>query len=401
MITTEEALEIIFKTTREFGIEEIPLSESIGRVLKEDWYTDRALPPYDRITMDGIAINFNVFKSGIRNFPIEGVSPAGSPQTQLSNSNNCLEVMTGSILPRGCDTVIRYEDLEIKENNAKVTIEGINFQQNIHFKGVDREIDSLVVKKNTLISAAEIGVGASIGKTKVKIAKNPKVIIISTGDELVNIDKTPLSHQIRRSNVYRLKTELNNHNVIAYTDHLNDNKEEIRKKLQQHIETYDAIILSGGVSKGKFDFIPEVLYQIGVEKLFHRVKQKPGKPFWFGQYGSQCTVFALPGNPVSSFVCMYRYFTPWLQKCLSGSTPLYPNAMLTQDVIFNPDLTYYIEVKISYDTKGRILATPMKGNGSGDLANLVNADAFIELPRGKNIFKAEEVYPVVFYRKNI
>lgn len=398
MITVEEALKIISENTVDFGIEEIPLSESINNILKEDWHTDRDLPPYDRVTMDGIAINYDAYERGNKSFPIEAVAAAGMPQKTMQKDDACLEVMTGSILPLNTDTVIRYEDLEIKDGIATLQVDQLTKTQNIHFKGEDRKAGQLVTKRNTRISPAEIGLGASIGKALVQVAKLPKVMVISTGDELVQIDESPLAHQIRRSNVYRLETTLKTYNISADTDHLNDDPKEIKTSIAKYLDHYDVIILSGGVSKGKFDYLPKVLEELGVEKLFHKIKQRPGKPFWFGKFKDQCTIFALPGNPVSSFLCMQRYFRYWLELSQSTLAPVRQYAMLDTDVNFKPDLTYFLEVKLSSNAEGKLVARPMKGNGSGDLANLVTADAFIELPRGRNEFKAGEVFPFYWYR---
>ena len=398
MINVEDAIAILKNNLGEFGAETIPLSKSIGRILKEEWFTDRDLPPYHRVTMDGIAINYEGFKKGIRKFSIENVAAAGDPQKELKNESNCLEVMTGSILPKGCDTVIRYEDLSIENNFATLTIDSINKDQNVHFKGSDRSKGEKVAGKNTIISSAEIGLAASIGKAEVVVAKLPTAMVISTGNELVSIDDQPLDHQIRKSNVYRITTVFESLNISCAQDHLMDDKDAIRTKLEEYLNQYDVVILSGGVSKGKFDFLPEVLSELGAEKLFHKIAQRPGKPFWFGTYKDKCKIFAFPGNPVSSFVCMHRYFIDWISHSLGAALrkPMY--AELTEDVKFKPNLCYFLEVKISYSKEGKILATPQKGNGSGDLANLVDADAIIELPKGIDHYHRGEIHPIYFYR---
>jgi molybdopterin molybdotransferase len=223
-------------------------------------------------------------------------------------------------------------------------------------------------------------------------------MIISTGDELVEINRSPEPHQIRRSNVYRLRATLDQLGIPADTHHMKDNYEEIAEKLRQIAAEYEVIILSGGVSKGKFDYLPDVLEDLGVKKLFHRIRQRPGKPFWFGESPKGKLIFALPGNPVSSFLCTHRYFIPWLRKCLGYPDRSQPHAILKEDFTFTPDLTYFLQVRVDYDEQGRIWATPEEGNGSGDLANLVDADAFLQLPRGRNEFKAGEVFPLFFYR---
>lgn len=400
MITSQEALDIILSKKGEYGIEEVPVKESLGRVLKEDFFTDRDLPPYDRITMDGIGINYAAFKKGQRSFTIEGVAAAGSPQATLKEAVNCLEVMTGASLPLNVDTVIRYEDLEIKEGKATILIDTIKKGKNIHRKGEDRLQGALVVSANTVITPSEIGMTCTIGKTQLKVAQHPKAIIISTGDELVEIGEIPLPHQVRKSNVYQIQAILKKHQIESDTLHLVDDLEEIKLQLTEILMAYDVVILSGGVSKGKFDFLPQALEELGVEKLFYKVKQRPGKPFWFGKSKNTLgtVVFALPGNPVSSFSCTTRYFLPWLNASLGLPSPNYPTAKLTENYFFKPDLTYYLQVKVSYDDKGRIWATPLTGNGSGDFANLVHADGFLILPAGKNSFRKGSVHSLIFYK---
>lgn len=398
MITVAQALEFIKTQYRDFGTESIPLHQSVGRILREDLYADRDFPPYNRVTMDGICLQRKAFAEGRRAFKIEGVAAAGAPQATLSDAAHCMEVMTGSILPHQADVVVRYEDLEIKDGVARVNLEQLGFRQNIHEQGEDRAKGTLVIKKGRAISPAEVGVAATVGKAEILVSRLPKVLIISTGDELVDVQEQPEAHQIRRSNVYRLMTTLHHYGIEAHTAHLDDDLPAIKNALQDFIQQFEVILVSGGVSKGKFDFLPEALEATGVQKLFHKIKQRPGKPFWFGYHPSGPVVFALPGNPVSSFMCTHRYFIPWLKASLSIEEEPFPAACLEEDIAFKPDLTYFAQVKLRYDETGRLLAKAIQGNGSGDLANLVDNDAFVELPRGKELYKKGEVYPVIIYR---
>ena len=398
MISVHEALNIILDHKKDFGTETIPLANAIGRILKEDLFTDRPLPPYNRVTMDGIAIQIDHFNKGKKNFPVEGIAPAGSPQISLKTDGNCIEVMTGAIMPQNVDTVIRYEDVVIENGIAAIQVEKLKEGQNIHWKGEDRKQGALIVPSGSTISPAEIGVAATVGKANLKVVRLPKAIIISTGDELVDIDEVPLAHQIRKSNVHRLHSTLANYTIHADRHHLEDDMEQIQQELATIINKYEIVILSGGVSKGKFDFLPDALAALGVKKLFHKIKQRPGKPFWFGKAPNGTLVFALPGNPVSSFLCTHRYFIPWLQSSLGLPINNQPHGILTEDTVFKPDLTYFLQVRVNYSEQGQILVTPVSGNGSGDLANLVDADAFLQLPRGKNLFRKGEIYPLIFYR---
>ncbi len=397
MISVDEANQLISEHANDFGTESISLEEGIGRILRQPIVADRDFPPYDRVTMDGIAIRYEDYAAGTRSFRVSGVAAAGAEQLSLHDANECLEVMTGAIMPEGLDTVIQYEHLEIKDGVASLIVEEVSDQQNVHFKGLDRKQGEAVVPVGKKIGSPEIGVGATVGKHQIQVSRLPKTLIISSGDELVEIDQVPEAHQIRKSNVYRLKTVLRNYKIKVDTAHLLDDYEVIVGKLKQYLEKYELIVLSGGVSKGKFDFLPKALEEVGVKKHFHRIAQRPGKPFWFGTKGTT-TVFAFPGNPVSSFMCVQQYFKPWLDQSLQSEPQSQPKAKLGGDVTFKPDLTYFLEVKLDYSPQGQLIAKPIKGNGSGDLANLVDADAFIVLPRGRELFKEGEVHPVIFYR---
>jgi molybdopterin molybdotransferase len=395
MISVQEAQKIVLKNRLDFGSEKIPFIKSVGRVLKEDILADRDFPPFNRVSMDGIALDYTSFKNGERAFFIEGIQPAGSPQISLSNNKNCIEVMTGAVLPANTNVVIRYEDVLIEHGIAKIQIEEVSYFQNIHEKGKDRKEGDILIQKNKLIAASEIGVLATVGSSKVMVAKQPKVMIISTGDELVGVNETPLDHQIRMSNVYTLVSLLDRLHVSSKTDHISDDKPILKKKIKEYLKEFDVLLFSGAVSKGKFDFLPEVFKELGVEKLFHKVSQRPGKPFWFGQMKT-CRLFAFPGNPISTFANCLAYFYPWYFKSLGVNTTE-ETAILTENVSFKPNLTYFLQVKLTHKN-GCLLAAPIKGNGSGDLASLVNSDAFIQLPKDKNEYKKGENYPIIRYR---
>lgn len=395
MITVQEALSIILNHSQNFGIEEIPFQESVGRVLKEDIVADRDFPPFDRVSMDGIAINYRYFEQGVRNFTIEGIQAAGAVQKIMSSSENCMEVMTGAVLPKNTDTVIRYEDVEIVNGVATILEEHITLGKNIHSQGKDQHQGDLLIKQNKIISAAEIGVIASVGKSLVKVGVIPKVMIVSTGDELVEVHQVPSPHQIRRSNVFSLVSILEKFNIRAETSHITDQKDLLKEKVGNYLREYDVLLFSGAVSKGKYDYLPEVLEELGVSKLFHRVAQRPGKPFWFGVKG-QKSVFAFPGNPISTYVNCLVYFYPWIANSI-GFELREEKVVLKQDITFKPNLTYFLQVKVE-NNKGEQFAYPVKGNGSGDLVSLVEADGFIQLPKDKTIFKKGEIVTFIRYR---
>lgn len=397
LIKVEDALDIILNSTEDFGVERVALEDSLGRVLKESIKADRDLPPFNRVSMDGIAIRHVAFEEGRRKFRIEGIQAAGSPQLELKSGDACLEVMTGAVLPNNADVVVPYEMVSIENGFATVEIESVSRMQNIHLKGLDRKENELLVEENRLISPAEIGVMATVGIPQVKVAKLPKIAIVSTGDELVDVDQTPLPHQIRMSNVHSLKALIEPFGIQPDLFHLTDDPVELKEKISDLLSNYDLLMFSGAVSKGKFDYLPQILDELDVKKLFHRVRQRPGKPFWFGKR-NQVTVFAYPGNPVSTFVsCMY-YFIPWLRKSLGLPPEETKFAVLDSDFKFKPVLTYFLQVKL-VNRMGAICAIPEAGNGSGDLANLTLNDAFLKLDAERDEFKKGEVFPYFTFRQ--
>jgi molybdopterin molybdotransferase len=393
MISVAQAEAIILQNTVQFEVEEISINDALGRILAEDLHADRDFPPFDRVTMDGIAIQFDQLANQ-NTFKVEAVSPAGKPQIALQSQENCIEVMTGTMLPANTDTVIRYEDIEIKDGIAKINELPTNIGLNVHQKGFDRKQGDVIVPKGRMLNPAEIGIAATVGKTNLQVFRKPKIIIISTGDEIIEIDKKPLPHQIRTSNSYTLQAALRQWGVDAEIILLADNQEVIEDSIAKFLKKYDALILSGGVSAGKFDYVPQALKNQKVEQLFHKIEQRPGKPFWFGKVNETGkVVFALPGNPVSTFMCLNRYVKRWIEASFGIKKPqLY--AQLAEDFTFKPDLTYFLQVRLQYNLDGTILAKPVEGHGSGDLANLADSEAFIELPKEKIHFKKGESYPI-------
>jgi len=398
MIAVEEAYKIILNEQTDFGSENLSFENAVGRILNKSINADRDFPPFNRVTMDGIAIDYNAFKKGKRKFKIQATQAAGVAPLTLQNENFCIEIMTGGVLPIDTNCVIRYEHVTIENDLAIIEVEEQKENQNIHQQGLDRKANTIIIPKNALIGAPEIGVMASVGSSEISVKKLPKVVVVSTGDELVAVNEIPKAYQIRKSNSYTISSALEKYKLNIHHQHIIDDEQAIEKQLSKILEEYDVVILSGGVSMGKFDYLPKVLNQLKVKKLFHKIKQRPGKPFWFGKSINNKIVFALPGNPVSSFMCTHRYIIPWLRACL-GLVPLPKKlAQLTDDVKFKPDLTYFLQVKINEIDYGLKAATPFAGGGSGDFANLVLADTFMELPIGKSIFKKDEIYPIIPFR---
>ncbi|WP_261511743.1 molybdopterin molybdotransferase MoeA [Chryseobacterium paludis] len=395
MISVKQAEEIIFSQVINFGTEEIFYENASGRILAENILADRDLPPFDRSTVDGIAISSKSYEKGVRDFTIKAVQAAGEAPVSINEENDCVEIMTGAALHSSMDIVIRYEDIFINNNVASINID-VKKGQNIHLKGRDKKTGETLVEADHVITPSILGIAVSVGKTFLTVKRLPKIAIISTGDEMVSPETIPTPFQLRRSNGITIKSVLEKYRINADWLHWNDDFELIKKELSHCIDNYDVLLMSGGVSMGKFDYLPKACEELGIEKLFHKIKQRPGKPFWFGKSQNEKLVFAFPGNPVSVFMCLYRYFVPWLEKSLEiPETTQY--AVLQNDINFPFSLQYFAQVKLSVNQSGQLIAESVNTNGSGDFSHLAETNAFIELPLEKNAFKKGEVYKIWKY----
>jgi len=394
MTTVEQAEQLILAEAGDYGNEIIPFDHALGRVLAENIKADRDMPPFNRVTMDGIAVNYKAFEEGVRAFKVKATQAAGEQPIDILEITECIEIMTGAVLPASTDTVIRYEDLEIDNGVAVLTTDEITKGQNLHLQGADRKKDEVMLTPGKLITPAIISLLASVGETEIRVKRIPKVVIISSGDELVEVGATPLPFQIRKSNSYTIQAALKKHGLEVGMLHISDDLEATKQTLAQCLQNYDVILLSGGISMGKFDYIPQALKELQVSQVFHKVAQRPGKPFWFGKHDNGVLVFAFPGNPVATFMCLHRYFIPWLQNTLRLDCKPPAYAILTEDFTFTPELEYFLQVSLHFNDKGQLLAKPIAGNGSGDFANLADTDAFMELPLQKANFKKGEVYKI-------
>lgn len=390
MISVIDAEKIIKNNVLDFSIEECSLTEASGRVLREDIYADRDQPPYDRVAMDGIAVNLESWKDDdVNRFFIEGIEQAGQTPIILKDKTSCIEVMTGAVLPKGCDCVIPVENISVEADHAVIR-KGMRFNpmQNVHHQGADYPKETLLINKGSVLKPPHVAVLAAVGKTEVKVSQQPKIAVFTTGNELVDIYETPEEHQVRRSNSYAVRAALFSQ---GFSDvdilHLNDDREEIRKKLESTLDVYDIHILSGGVSMGRYDLLPEVLLALGVDVLFHRVAMRPGKPFWFGKTKDNRPVFALPGNPVSTLTCFYRFVLPYIKQASGLKNCPKEFVTLSEDFYVKTTLTYFLPVKIQNVNDGKCLAQPVPPNGSGDFVSLAKSDGFIELQENVKDFQ--------------
>jgi molybdopterin molybdotransferase len=347
--------------------------------------------------MDGIAIAFVDYRQGARALPIQGQQMAGEPAGRL-DGGQCLEIMTGAALPDGADCIVPVERISVTDGVATLE-EGYEPQERqfIHPRASDYAEGDELLRPGKRITPMDIAVIASAGLAQVEVSASPAIRIISTGDELVPAGKPIEQHQVRMSNGPAIVSMLGKHGFAnCDEDHLADEREVLERRIAQHLDEANVLVLSGGVSMGKADFVPAVLRDLGVEVVFHKVAQRPGKPMWFGMAPGDKPVFALPGNPVSALVCCRHYVVPALNKASQLGAPLPEFASLADDIRFEPDLTCFHPVRLLSNAAGQVLAMPVKTNTSGDFAALSATDGYVELAREQNHFPAGT--PVFLHR---
>jgi molybdopterin molybdotransferase len=382
------------------GTETVKIGASSGRILRQAVHAERDQPPFDRVMMDGIALQFDALDAGRTRFDIVGIQHAGDPVMRVSAAEQCIEVMTGAVMPQGTDCVVPVERIESVGNQA--TIESgyaARRSQFVHSRASDHAAGQLILGPGTSISPMDVAVIASCGLETVEVSRRPAVRVVSTGNELVPPGQPIEPHQIRLSNGPAILAMLSQHGFGEDTGHhhLRDEPQALRDNLQRLLAESDTLILSGGVSMGKADFVPQVLAYLGVERVFHKISQRPGKPMWFGIGPAGQSVFALPGNPVSALVCCRQYVLPALMQS-SGRRDRAPEfAELAEDFEFRADLTCFLPARVTSDSAARVIATPVPTNTSGDFASLSGTDGYLELAREQSEFAAGSVVQMHYW----
>lgn len=399
MISSLQAQTTVLSYQIQRRVVTVPIENSLSRILAEDVLADIDQPPFHRVSMDGIAIRKEFLHSS-KKFRILGTVSAGSSISTLPPGNVCFEIMTGAVLPINADLVVRYEDLKISQGEAEVCCGGEKLADNFHHRGNDYRKGDKVLSSGERIKSTTTAILASVGKSMVKVFDLPKIAILSTGDELVDIEAIPMPHQIRWSNGISLKQQLLAFNFTQVTLHrVGDDEGEMKQLMQELLKSNDVLLLTGGVSAGKFDFVPKLLKECQVQEIFHRVAQRPGKPLWFGKTESNVFVFGLPGNPVSCLVNLRKFVIPFLEGSRTGHVQEVEKAYLSEEVKFNQKLTYYCQVRIT-NHEGKITATPLSGNGSGDFFQLRDSDGFMELRPEEGPFNKNFLGEIYLWDKN-
>lgn len=387
MLTPAQADELIGRHLPCLPVESLPVSHCAGAVLRENIYAERDQPPFDRVAMDGIAVSA-AHAMAARTLRVQGTQAAGDPPRVLESPLHCIEIMTGAMLPAGCDAVVPVERIHCIEGKASVE-DGlvITAGMNIHSRGSDLKQGALIVSAGIRLESPQIAAAAGAGMVRLRVSQQPSFMVVSTGNELVEPGEPIQAWQLRRSNAYGVAAALRRRGFARVADdHLPDDAAALREHLHQHLQSYSVLVLSGGVSMGKFDLVPAALAACGVQQVFHKVLQRPGKPFWFGTAPNGTAVFALPGNPVSTLVCLTRYVIPAIDRAMGLAEPQAVRIALGESVTFNMPLTGFLPVATEIDEWARPWARPVPHNGSGDFSALAGTCGFVELPPGPNTY---------------
>lgn len=400
-LSVAEASAAITEEIGTLNAEQVPLTAAAGRVLAASVTADRDLPPFDRITMDGFALRIG--DAGSSALAVAGTQAAGDPPLRLPEAPSCVEIMTGAALPAGADCIVPVERT-VRDGNRVRLEAGYEPKagQFIHRRGSDQRRGDALIDRGQLLGAPEMAVLASAGCAHPEVYRLARIAVISTGSELVDVESTPEPQQIRSSNEWAVATLLGATGLAEVVRaRVADEPAAIRKRVLELHAEHDWVVLSGGVSMGKFDYVPDVLEALGARVVFHKVRQRPGLPMWFGVSGAGKPVFALPGNPVSTLVCATRYLVPALREAagLGAKPPL--RVRLQESLRFEPPLTWFVPVRTRADTSGQLWGAPTVTNTSGDFASLVGTNGFIELPETEAEFGRGTVAPFYSWASSI
>lgn len=386
MISIEKAYEIVLKNAYQLETEKILFTDSLGRILAEDVKSDIEMPPFDKSSMDGYACRKQDLNKLLE---IIEVIPAGKTPEKEIRENQCANIMTGAPIPKGADCVVQVELTELDGELVKI-IE-IPKKDNISYKGEDVKVGTKVLDKGLKIEAQHIAVFAAVGYTEVLVYKQPKVGIISTGDELVEPYNKPSLSQIRNSNGYQLIGQVKACSAIAnYIGIAEDTPEDTFDKVSKALSENDIVLLTGGVSMGTFDFVPQVLEQAGVKIDFDAIAVKPGKPTTFGMAGKKFC-FGLPGNPVSSFIQFDLLVKPLIYN-LMGQEYQVLDIQMPMGIEYkrrSAERKAYFPVIIE---KGEVF--PVDYHGSAHIHALSSAHGIISMELGKEVIKKGEIVHV-------
>ncbi|MFQ5454787.1 MAG: gephyrin-like molybdotransferase Glp [Nitrospirota bacterium] len=404
MISVDNALQIILDNIRISGLEKIDIVHSLDRVLGEDIYSDTDYPLWDNSAMDGYAVRWEDIKDVSNNKSIElrlvGEISAGKISNREVKKRECIKIMTGAPMPPKADTVVKVEDTTY--NNGFVNIlTGYKYGENVRKKGENIKKGDLLISKRRMITSADIGVMASIGKGFVYVYQRPRVAILSTGNELVDLDERVSNGKIYNSNSYSLSAQVEEAGGIPVLLGIaRDTIKDLNEKISQGLSS-DIILISGGVSVGDYDFVKDALKEAEIDMKFWKIAMRPGKPLAFGVIKGIPT-FGLPGNPVSSMVSFEQFVRPSLLK-MSGHTTISAHviqAVLQEDIHDRIGRRHLIRGIVEMKA-GEYIVKTTGDQGAANIMSMAISNGLILVPEEKKFIKKGEKVSVKLIRKEL
>ena len=395
MISVEEAQSLIDLNCFSLELIEIPLAGAAGSVLTEDVYSPINLPPFDQSAMDGYAIRYSDHKNGLH-ISLIGEIPAGKAWSTELASGQALRIFTGAQIPFGADLVVELERVTLQ--GTQLFFDQADFKIGTHIRKEGSQISKgeLALSKDEVVSPAAIGFLASMGIASVLVYRKPEIAIVVSGNELQSAGDTLNAGNIFESNSVMLRAAIEQVGFkVTFIEFVKDNKEDVEKIFNKFSGKIDVLIFTGGISVGDYDLIRDKLESSDVQKLFYKVRQKPGKPFWFGLSG-KTRIFALPGNPAAVLSCFYLFLLPGLRK-LSG----FSHIKLTSSMI--PILqSYEKKIGLAHFLKGKSSDTGVSvldGQESYKLNSFADADCIVYIPEGITSVNKNELVKVFYLPK--
>ena len=393
MLTFEQAQSVVREklgtVKRDLKAEAAPLGQALNRVLAENVEADRDYPPFNRSTRDGYAVRSADVGTAPAALDCVGEVRAGESFAGQVAPKQCVRIMTGAPLPPGADAVVMFE--QAHESDARVSVQRpVEPWENVVRQGSEAAAGNVVVHEGRRLGAAELGLLASVGRKDVNVFRQPSVAILPTGDEVVPVDRRPEWFQVRNSNAVTLEAQVTQAGgAPRRLGVAPDDKAALRRMIEEGLEA-DLLLLSGGISAGKYDFVEEVLKELGAEFYFHGVAIRPGKPLAFG-YVRGKFFFGLPGNPVSTYVTFELFVRPALGM-LQGTEfefPVFLRARMGKPFKQKPGLTAFMPARVCLENLDPVVNL-VGWQGSGDLVGVAAANCFLvvhpdqsEIPRGE------------------
>ena len=387
MLPIERGLEIVMSVAKSqerpdrMPVESVPLRDSVRRILRDDVLSDADSPPFDKAIRDGFAVRVEDLGSIPVVLSVVGESRAGLAANVTVERGQCCEIMTGAPLPAGSNAVVMVENTERVSPNSVRILRGVRENEGLLRRGAEARQGELILRSGRRIGLADLGLLAGNGKSTVSVSAKPSVAVIATGDELVEVEETPKPDQIRNSNSYTICAQVEEAGARPTALGIaRDDLDDLRRKICQGLEQ-DILIVSGGVSVGKYDLVEKVFAEFGVEVLFDKIAMKPGKPTVFGHRG-QTYVFGLPGNPISTMVAFHMFVRPLILFLLKAenTAPKVLEAKLEAPAKCDPERAALVPALVRFDG-GQYWIRPAPWKGSSDLVGLSRANALIMIPR--------------------